>query len=56
MVIELAAMIGYRSELTNQSSYEEYSLQSFVLMARLQTESGTNEKLKKRHLGFSGVS
>jgi hypothetical protein len=54
-VIVLAVMIGYRSELTIQSSYEEYSLQSFVLMARLQTESGTNEKMK-RLLGFSGVS
>jgi hypothetical protein len=48
MVIELAVMTGYISELSNQSSYEEYSLQSFVLMARLQMESNTHEMLKKR--------
>uniref|UniRef100_A0A0A8Z9N7 Uncharacterized protein n=1 Tax=Arundo donax TaxID=35708 RepID=A0A0A8Z9N7_ARUDO len=40
----------------NLSSYEEYSLQSFVLMARMQMELNAREEVKKRMLEFAGVS
>lgn len=56
MVIDLIVMAGYRSGAMNWSSYEEYSLQISVLMARMQTELNTRKKLKKRLLEFAGMS
>jgi len=56
MVIDLTETTGYRSGAMNWSSYEEYSLQSSVLMARMQTELNIREKLKKRPLEFAGMS
>lgn len=47
---------GYRSGAMSWSSYEECSLQSSVLMARMQTELLVRDKLKKRVLGFAGMS
>lgn len=40
----------------NLSSYEEYSLQSFVLTARMQTELDAHEVLNKRPLEWAGVT
>jgi hypothetical protein len=55
MAASLAVMTGYRSSMMNLSSFEEYSLQSSVLMARMSMESNTREELK-RLLGFAGMS
>jgi len=54
MAAGLAVMTGYRSSMMNLSSFVEYSLQSFVLMAR-KMELNTREELK-RLLGFAGMS
>lgn len=56
MVREIAGMTGYRSAMMNLSSSEEYSLQNFVLMARMQVRSTAHELSSERLLELAGVS
>jgi hypothetical protein len=55
MAAGLAVMTCYRFSMMNLSSFVEYSLQSFVLMARMWMELNARKELK-RLLGFAGMS